>query len=280
MGQYRRGLDRLWLGVLAALGIVLVCAVSPGGAGAAPPGGVTDVAVVSVTLDRCCLKATFQNKGTTTINMQNLKGEVLKDGVHLLDLAWEGVTLTPGATVEWTGHEESRIIGSHLIRVVVDSKHVLTEPDEHNNSMEVTLGCRLPAGAHAPATLAKKPDFKPVVKFHLVQEGDDAGGHFKKITMKVLVRNTGTANAGISYVKLETKMWPEQSQYVTMSPVWLNGVPAGEARETGEYTYVLRNNQRLYVRAMADMYDVIDELDDSVEDNTATGAYPESPLHR
>ena len=280
MGLHRQNLDRLLVGVLATAGIVLANAFVPDDAGAAPPGGVKDVAVVGVSLEQCCIKATFENKGTTTINMQNLKGEVFKDGAHLLFLAWQDVTLAPGQTVEWRGHEESRLIGSHLVRVVVDSQNVLPEVNESNNSMEKRLGCPLPAGARAPVALAKKPDLKPVVKFHVVQEGDDAAGHFKKITMKVLVRNTGTADAGVSYVKLETQMRPEQSQYVAASPIWLNGVPAGEARETGELTYTLRNPQRLYVRATADMYDVIDELDDSPEDNTATGAYPESPLHR
>lgn len=280
MRQNRRESGRQWLGVSTALGLVLACTLVPEGAGAAPPGGVTDVAVASVSLKQCCIKVTFENKGTTTINMQALKGEVFKDGAHLLYLAWENVTLTPGQTVEWQGHEESRLIGSHTVRVVVDSQDVLNEVNESNNSMEKRLGCPLPASARAPVAVAKKPDLKAVVKFHVVQEGDDAAGHFKKITMKVLVRNTGTADAGVSYVKLETQMRPEQQKFVLANPIWLNGVPAGETRETGELTYTLRNPQRLYVRATADMHDVIDELDDSPEDNTATGAYPESPLHR
>jgi len=245
MARTRGDLDRMRRGVPATTALVLACLWLPSGAGAAPPGGVTDVAVVRMSLDQCSLRATFQNKGTTTIDMSKLKGEVLKDGAHLLHLAWENVTLAPGGTVTWTGHEEARIVGSHLVRVVVDSRHVLTEVNESNNSMERRLGCRLPAVGHAAVAVVKKPDLKPVVRFHVVQEGDDAAGHFKRITMKVLVRNTGTADAGVSYVKLKTQMRPDQREYVAASPIWLNGVPAGEARETGELVYVLRDPQRL-----------------------------------
>jgi hypothetical protein len=89
--------------------------------------------------ESCCLGATFANKGKSAINKE-IKGEVWVDGKFFLYLITP-CSLLPGQSSNWKGGAPFRLIGSHTVKMILDSNNQLAETDESNNIMTQTFNC-------------------------------------------------------------------------------------------------------------------------------------------
>ena len=233
---------------------------------------VTDIAVVDISADKndCRLWVTFQNKGTTTIQA-TLRERTSVQSVGVVEDTFSAFSLPPG---QFFGHGVGadpgyKIFGiNRTVTTEIDVDNALAEINESNNTLTKTLSCSLlhPTG---PVEAPPKPDLViPYIKFVVVQEGDDAAGHYVIFNAIVYVKNVGQGGVGPFNVLLEHQINGE-GPYLTCATckIPVSGLSAGQGLELPARQYNKRgtqtSGQAIFFRATADCDNVRVETDET-----------------
>jgi hypothetical protein len=234
---------------------------------------VKDIAVVDISADKddCRLWVTYQNKGTVTIQA-TLRERTSVQGVGVVEDTFSAFNLPPG---QYFGHGVGadpgyKIFGiNRTVTTEIDVDNALAEINESNNTLTKTLSCSLlhPTGPVQQAP--PKPDLViPYIKFVVVKEGDDAGGHYVIFNAIVYVKNVGQGGVGPFNVLLEHQINGE-GPYLTCATckIPVSGLSAGQGLELPARQYNKRgtqtSGQAIFFRATADCDNARVETDET-----------------
>ncbi len=233
---------------------------------------VKDIAVVDISADKndCRLWVTYQNKGTVTIQA-TLRERTSVQGVGVVEDTLSAFNLPPG---QFFGHGVGadpgyKIFGiNRTVTTEIDVDNALAEINESNNTLTKTLSCSTlhPTG---PVEAPPKPDLViPYIKFVVVKEGDDAGGHYVIFNAIVYVKNVGQGGVGPFHVLLEHHI-NGVGPYLTCATckIPVSGLSAGQGLELPARQYNKRgtqtSGQAIFFRATADCDNVRVETDET-----------------